>query len=143
MDRKFPERSWVEGLADKLNNDTSYNQTAHEWEGDLLFIIEPDEILDRLVVIYLDLWHGKCRNTGYLDAADNRTAAYSFRASYLNFARVLRGDWPAMQALLTRKLHVSGSITYLVRNLPTVLEFVRCCQENTTSILGEEHLTLG
>lgn len=137
MERMFPEQSWAEGLAEKLNNDPSYNQTARGWEGDLLFIIEPDEILDRQVVIYLDLWHGKCRGIDYLDDPSSMSAAYRFQAPYRNFARILRGDWPAMQALLTRKLHVSGSMSYLVRNLPTVLEFVRCCQENTTSILGE------
>jgi putative sterol carrier protein len=138
MERRFPEQSWVDGLLETINSDSDYERVASKWEGDLLFIIEPDETLDELTVIYLDLWHGKCRETGYFDRPPERKTAYRFRGPYSNFARILVGQWPPMQALLTRKLQVKGSMTYLARNLPTVLEFVRCCQKNTTSILGEE-----
>jgi putative sterol carrier protein len=138
MERRFPDPGWVEGLADRLNSDAGYGRVARGWEGDLLFIIEPDAVLDILVVIFLDLWHGKCRDFGHYRSLPGTKTAYTFRAPYSNFAQVLRGDWPPMQALLTRKLQVTGSMAYLARNLPTVLEFVRCCQENTTSILGQE-----
>ena len=33
-----------------------------------------------------------------------------------------------MQAMLTRKLHVIGSMAYVLRNVPVVLDFVRCCR---------------
>jgi hypothetical protein len=36
-----------------------------------------------------------------------------------------------MQALMTRMLSVKGSMTLVMRNVPTVLDFVRCCQEVT------------
>ncbi|MDX1437135.1 MAG: SCP2 sterol-binding domain-containing protein, partial [Anaerolineales bacterium] len=104
MERIFPEPSWVAGLSEKLNNDPDYLRVAANWEGDLLFIIEPDETLDEMVVIYLDLWHGKCRDTGFYNSPPNRKTAYRFRGPFSNFARILVGEWPAMQALLTRKL---------------------------------------
>jgi putative sterol carrier protein len=138
MERRFPERSWVEGLAEKLNSDAGYARIARNWEGDLLFVIEPDGALKERVVIFLDLWHGKCRGAEFYNEVPDHETAYSFHGSYRNFAKVLIGEWPPMQALLTRKLQVSGSMAYLARNLPTVIEFVRCCQENTTSILGQE-----
>jgi putative sterol carrier protein len=140
MTRRFPDQSWVEGLAEKLNGDADYARVARNWEGDLLFIIEPDGVLDEQIVIFLDLWHGKCRGTGYYSTPPDLKTAYRFQGPYSNFAKVLVGYWPPMQALLTRKLQVGGSMTYLARNLPTVIEFVRCCQENTTSILGQESL---
>ena len=138
MPGRFPEISWVEGLEEQLNNDQDYARIAKNWEGDLLFIIEPDETLDEMVVIYLDLWRGTCRGTGFYSSPPPQKTAYRFRGSYSNFSRILIGEWPPMQALLTRKLQVTGSMTYLARNLPTVLEFVRCCQENTSSILGQD-----
>jgi hypothetical protein len=32
-----------------------------------------------------------------------------------------------MQAMITRRLKVEGSMAYMLRNVPTVLDFVRCC----------------
>jgi putative sterol carrier protein len=39
-----------------------------------------------------------------------------------------------MQALMTRKLSVHGNMAVLMRNVPTVLEFVRCCREVTDKV---------
>jgi hypothetical protein len=36
-----------------------------------------------------------------------------------------------MQAMLTRKLHVKGNMSVMMRNVPSVLDFVRCAKENT------------
>jgi hypothetical protein len=33
-----------------------------------------------------------------------------------------------MQAMLTRRLQVSGNMAYILRNVPVVLDFVRCCR---------------
>ena len=138
MGNYFPSRDWVEALQNKLNTDPVYAHTAREWEGDLLFVIEPDDLLDEGVIIYLDLWHGKCRQSSYTTGPNQQDAEFIFQAPYRNFSNMLTGKWETMQALLTRKLHIQGKMTYLVRNVPTVLEFVRCCREVTGEVLGED-----
>jgi putative sterol carrier protein len=40
-----------------------------------------------------------------------------------------------MQALMTRKLHVQGNMATLMRNVPTVLDFVRCAREVTDAFV--------
>ena len=40
-----------------------------------------------------------------------------------------------MQAMLTRKLDVKGNMAVMMRNVPTILDFVRCAREMTTEIL--------
>jgi hypothetical protein len=42
-----------------------------------------------------------------------------------------------MQAMITRKLQVKGSMPYMMRNVPTVLEFVRCARDVTDNYLGK------
>jgi hypothetical protein len=37
--------------------------------------------------------------------------------------------------MMTNKLKVQGSLGYMMRNVPTVLDFVRCAREVTTEIL--------
>jgi len=36
--------------------------------------------------------------------------------------------------MMTRRLHVQGSMAYMMRNVPVVLDFVRCAREVTTEI---------
>jgi putative sterol carrier protein len=56
------------------------------------------------------------------------------RASYENIAKILKGELDPMQALMTRKLHVEGNMALVMRNVPVVLDFVRCVKEVTTVV---------
>ena len=133
---RFPEQSWIYTLVEKLNNDEVYNRMASEWEGDFLFEIQPDDNLPDTHIYYLDLWHGKCREASKLVDRDERKSSFALRGPYWNFVRVLNGEWHVLQALLTRKLRLEGNMAYLMRQVPTVLEFVRCCQEVPTLFVG-------
>jgi putative sterol carrier protein len=131
----FPTADWVQAVMVKLNNDEHYAQVARNWEGDFRFLVEPGGALKESVRIYLDLWHGKCRNAFIEEPTSTMTPAFILKAPYGNFVKVLSGEIDPMQALLTRKLGVQGSMTVLMRNVPTVLDFVRCCREITDSWL--------
>jgi putative sterol carrier protein len=56
-------------------------------------------------------------------------------ASYDNIAQIMKGKLDPMQAMLTRKLKVQGNMAIMMRNVPTVLDFVRCAREVTDEIL--------
>jgi len=131
----FPTAEWVITLMSKLNQDEQYGRIARNWEGDMRFVIDPEPPLSAGLTIYLDLWHGKCRN-GFIETAPTTLhPAFVLKAPYNHFARVISGDLDPMQALLTRKMGVQGSMSVLMRNIPVVLDFVRCCREITTGIL--------
>lgn len=133
----FPSKEWLEGFMDYLNANEKYSQVAKNWEGDLLFQIQPDETLNEEVLIYLDLWHGKCRGVEYFRGGGEKAAAFILVAKYANFVKVLKGSIDPMQAMLTRKLMVKGNMAVMMRNVPTVLEFVRCAQAVTDKVIGE------
>jgi putative sterol carrier protein len=132
---KFPTEEWAQAFKDKLNSDAQYAEVARNWEGDFYFIIEPEGSLGEPIMYYFDLWHGKCREGYVVTDPDARKPAFILRAPYNNFRRVLTGELHPMQALMTRKLHVQGNMAVLMRNVPTVLDFVRCARENTESFL--------
>jgi putative sterol carrier protein len=102
---------------------------ARKWEGDLYFVIQPEGKLSEQVVYYLDLWHGKCRGTEIVADLAAHRPAFTLRAGYHNFSAILQGRLDPMQAMLTRRLDVKGSMAYMMRNVPTVLDFVRCARE--------------
>jgi putative sterol carrier protein len=135
MSAVFPGADWLKEFEAKLNADERYAQIAKNWEGDMYFLIEPDGNLKTQIVMYLDLWHGKCRGTEIVADVSSHSPAFTLKAGYTNFARVLKGELDPMQAMLTRKLDVKGNMAVMMRNVPTVLDFVRCAREMTKEIL--------
>ena len=131
----FPTSEWLSALVEKLNSDQKYAQVARNWEGDILVQIDPGGSLNDQVVFYIDLWHGKCRD-GYPVGVENSVkAAFTLKAPYENYVRLLKGEIEPMQALLTRKLALNGNMAVLMHNVPTVLDFVRCCRQVTDAFL--------
>ncbi len=134
---KFPSAEWFSALDQKLNSDENYARVAHNWEGDLKFVIEPGGALTEASDYYIDLWHGKCRGTRKLtsEEAISQKSAFTLKAPYENFVRILGGKLDPIQAMITRKLGVEGNMVVMLRSVPTVLDFVRCCKEVTDSFM--------
>ena len=132
---QFPADDWLPTLKEKLNSDEQYADIARNWEGDMVCNIEPDGPLTETVIYYLDLWHGKCRDAYVLEDINQNKPALLLTAPYSNFIKILKGETEVVQALLTRKISVKGNMALLMRNVPTVLDFVRCCREITNSYL--------
>jgi len=128
---KFPTPDWVQTLCEKLNSDDKYAQIARNWEGDLSYQIEAGDGFTESVTCYFDLWHGKCRAAYILEPGQEIKAALRIKGSYENSSRIVKGELDALQALVTRKLSVQGNMALIMRNVPTVLDFVRCCREVT------------
>ena len=132
MAYRFPSEEYIKAVMYVLNHDEQYAKIAKNWEGNLLFVIEPDkgvESADLPMTLYFYLWHGKCREVRIIDpeVGEVPEAAFTLIAPQANYLRVLRGELDPMQAMITRRLKVEGSMAYMLRNVPTVLNFVRCC----------------
>ncbi len=136
MNAQFPSVEWLGGLEEKLNTDEKYAQVAKNWEGDLLFLIEPEGNLDQQLTFYLDLWHGACRSVDYNPGPEKYLEpVFKLTAKYNHITAILTGKLDPMTAMMTNKLKVKGSLGYMMRNVPTVLDFVRCAREVTSEIL--------
>jgi putative sterol carrier protein len=135
MTKTFPSAEWLTSLQEKLNSDPRYNEIAKRWEGDIVFDIRPAGSLQEPLAMYLDLWHGKCREVEYEAPLERYPhPAFVLRSPYDNFTAILQGELHPMTAMMTNKLKVTGSMAYMMRHVPTVLDFVRCAREITTSI---------
>ena len=133
----FPDREWLDGFIAYLNSNEKYAQVARNWEGDMIFDLKAEGALETDTKIYLDLWHGTCRGGKIVTGEEQVDAAFTLTAPYTNFVKVIKGETDPMQALMTRKLLVKGNMTYMMRNVPTVLEFVRCAKKATEAVLGD------
>lgn len=124
----FPSDAWIKALKDVLNNDAEYAQIARNWEGDILFVIEPDGAQARPVYMYLNLWHGQCLEAMEIADPGEKKPAFTLASPLSVMTRIVQGKLDAMQAMMTRQLKVSGSMVYMMKNVPTVLKFVKCTQ---------------
>jgi putative sterol carrier protein len=132
---KFPTDDWVAALMEKLNTDEKYAKVAHNWEGDMIYVVDPGDKLEEQVIFYLDLWHGKCRDAYPVKEGKEAKAVFTLQAPYGNYVKLLKGELEPMPALMTRKISVHGNMAVIMRSVPTVLDFVRCCREITDSFL--------
>ena len=66
MKLPFPSEEWAKQLQVELNQSQNYAEAAATWEGDFYFIVDPGQGVVKEEVMYLDLWHGKCREAGML-----------------------------------------------------------------------------
>jgi len=132
----FPSEEWLKGLEAQLNSDEKYAAVAKNWEGDLFFVIESEGNLKEQLTFYLDLWHGKCRKVEYKPLAESHpNPTFTLTATYNNITAVLSGKLNPMTAMMTSKLKVKGSMGYMMRNVPTALDFVRVAQSVTKEIM--------
>ena len=125
----FPSDEWVKAFKDVLNSDAEYAAVARNWEGDIMFVVEPDGVFSKPVCMYMDLWHGECRDARELANPAEKKVAFTLSAPFPVFARIVQGSLDPMQAMMTRQLKVNGSMVYMMKNVPTVLTFVKCTQK--------------
>jgi len=132
---KFPSEEWLNNFHNKLNSDEQYAKIAKNWEGDICVVLEPNHRLKERLVYYWDLWHGKCKRVAVLESEEEIDSAFVITSTYDNFSLLLEEKLDPIQAMLTRKLKVKGNLAILMRNVPVVLDFVRCAREVTDEIL--------
>jgi putative sterol carrier protein len=135
MPVKFPSAEWLNVLQEKLNTDEHYARIASKWEGDMCIVIEPAGPLTEKLYYYLDLWHGTCRKVAILSGLQGLQPTFVLTATYDNIVKILTGKLDPMTAMMTRKLQVHGNMAIMMRNVPTVLDFVRCARETVDEIL--------
>lgn len=124
----FPTQEWVEKFVEKVNSNVEYEKAAKDWEGDFLFLIEPDGTgsLTETVSIYCDLWHGKCRKA-FVVTPETGTpeAEYEYSGKYGNWIRLLTGKIGPIKGLLARQFKLKGNMAKVLRAVKAAQELVR------------------
>lgn len=127
---KFGTEEWVEQFVKTLNDNEAYAEAAETWEGDFLFIVhrDPDAGFDEEAVMWLDLWHGKCRKHGLLPNRDAKKTAFIYEGELANWKEIIEGRLDPIKALLTRKMKLTGDRAKVMRATRAAKELVRTAQ---------------
>ncbi len=131
---KFPSEEWVSEYKEKLNTNAAYEDAAKNWEGAMTFIVQRDASFDHEAFIYLDLYHGKCREAKFsLAEGDLPVPEYKYSGPYGNWRKLINKEIDPIQGLLTGKFKLQGSMMKVMRFTKAAKEMV-----NTTTIVQTE-----
>ena len=116
---KFPSKEWCETYQKLLNESEEYEAAATEWEGDMMYIIEgegEDLPADEKVMLYLDLWHGKCREAGVVfDEGEKPDVAFKVRGPESVWKIINEGKEDPIKLIMTQRLSVEGDMNKIMR----------------------------
>jgi putative sterol carrier protein len=127
MAYKFPSDEWIKALMQEINNSQAYQDAAKDWEGDFYFIVEPDGSLKEHVILYMDLWHGKCRSARVVSSETEKSPEFRIWAPLDKWRRVIEKKLDPIQGLVTRQLKLKGNLMKIMKAPKAALELVNCC----------------
>lgn len=127
MNLIFPSDEWIKELSRQLNASETYAKSAESWEGDFIFIVEPDETFPQKVYLYLDLFHGKSPSAAQINNPDEKRAGYTISAPYKTWLKVIKGKLDPIQGMMTRQLKLQGNMMQIMRYPRAAKEIVSCC----------------
>ena len=127
MPLEFPSDEWIKELSNQLNASESYERSAKDWEGDFVFVVEPDEAYDASSYLFLGLFHGKSPDASELTGEDEREAAFVIRAPFSVWRQVIEGKLDPIQGMMTRRLKLQGDMMKIMRYPKAAKEIVDCC----------------
>ena len=126
----FPSDEWVKQLETELNTSEAYADAAKNWEGDFYFVIDPDKDNPENLVtkyLYMDLWHGKCREAYSVENKDEKHPAFVMSGTYSKWKRVVTAQLDPIQGLMTGQLKLKGNMVMVMKNVKAAQEMVKAC----------------
>ena len=120
MSYPFPSQAWADAFRAEIESSSSYAHTAQRWEGDVILAIEEGGGL------YLDLWHGTCREATYLTELRDRSAQFTLSGALGNWRKILERELDPVQAMMRRQLRLQGNLAKVMRHIDAVQELVKC-----------------
>jgi putative sterol carrier protein len=124
---KFGSPEWVQALHNELNSSQAYEQSATNWEGDFYFVVDPDGPVTQTMYLYMDLWHGKCRESFVAQDKNVKTPAFVMSGAYSKWKKVVTAQLDPIQALMTGQLKLKGNMVMVMKNVKAAQEIVRAC----------------
>ena len=122
----FPSAEWTAVFHEQINSSDAYANAAKTWEGDITLVIEGG------AGIYLDLWHGKCRQAVYLTDPDSKSPEFKITADMEKWKKVLAGKLDPVQGMVTRQIKLDGNLVKIMKNVKAAQELVRCATKVPT-----------
>ena len=113
---EFQTQEWADEYAQCLNSNPNYEKSAKTWEGALVLEFTAESIkLETTVRLWLDLWHGKCREARFLQDGEEAPIEYTIAAPESTWASLISGELDPTKAMMSGKFKIMGNTSKLMR----------------------------
>ncbi|NMP24853.1 SCP2 sterol-binding domain-containing protein [Sulfobacillus harzensis] len=119
---------WAQAWQTELNQSRAYQEAAATWEWPLVLVMEadPDENIPEQRAVYVDLFHGQCREARLATDEDLDQAPYVITADPFTWREVMDGELEAIAGIMRGRLVLTrGNMVVLARYVPAATELVR------------------
>jgi putative sterol carrier protein len=130
MTYAFLSDEWAKAFMEAINNSQAYRDAAATWEGDFYFIAQFKDGSSNTV--YLDLWHGECRDAFAVDDPGVKTPEFEVSGKTAAWQKVVGKKVDPIQALITRQLKLKGNMAKVMRSVKAAQELVNAATEVPT-----------
>jgi putative sterol carrier protein len=125
---EFPSDEWVKAAMEQVNESSDYAQAAANWEGDIAFVVTAVPGDRKEVVLYMDLWHGKCREAYEVADPGAQESEFIIAAPLPIWRKVLEGKLDPIRGLVSRQLKLKGNMMKVMKAPKAAVELVNSCQ---------------
>ena len=122
----FGSQEWLDALKKALETSQAYKEAAKNWEGDIYFVVEPDASYKNRHIMYLDLWHGECREAGVIADENEKSPKYRILGPFSNWRQILDKKVDPVQSMMTGKIKVKGDMAQIMKMPRAAVELVNC-----------------
>lgn len=123
---KFGSEQWVQALMAAINSSKAYAEAAKTWEGDFYFIVDPKTPGGKELVMFVDLWHGKCREAFLVGDRSVKKPAFVISAQESAWRKVIEGKLDPIQGMMTKQLKLTGDMVKIMKAVKASKELVGC-----------------
>lgn len=131
---------WAHAWKNELNQSASYEQAAKTWEWPLALVMEadPDESVPEDRAVYVDLYHGKCRDARVASAEDLEQAPYVISADPYTWREVMEGTLEAISGIMKGRIVLTrGNMVVLAQYVSAARELVDAATRIDSAFPGE------
>jgi putative sterol carrier protein len=128
---------WLRAFKEAINGSESYADAAKTWEGDFYFIVEPGGAIDNEIIMYVDLWHGKCRDAFRATDRAQRDPAFVINGPESVWRKVIEKKLDPIQGLMTRQIKLKGDMIKVMKAVRAAKELVECTTLVPTKFYNE------
>jgi len=133
MTIEFPSDEWIKAAMAKINESTAYKEAAKNWEGDLTFVITALPDARKESTLYMDLWHGECRDAYEVEDKASQKSEFTIVAPLPVWRKVLEKKLDPIRGLVSRQLKMQGNMMKVMKAPKAAVELVNSCAEVDTS----------
>ncbi len=123
----FGTDEWIKALRDELNSSPGYKNAAAKWEGDFYFIVTAGDAILEDIYLYMDLWHGDCRDAFKVDDASAKSPEFKLHAPVKTWRGVMEKKIDPIKGIVTKQLKLEGPMMKVMKAPKAAIELVEAC----------------